>query len=68
MSKTVMDPLPNLCREKAAYCQPYLVRQVNSVYARNGLNHARHFNASRYILPQLEARFFKVTLENKLDS
>ena len=31
LSKIVMDPLPNLCREKAAYCQPYLVRQVNSV-------------------------------------
>ena len=30
-SETVMDPLPNLCREKAAYYQPYLVRQVNSV-------------------------------------
>ena len=42
--------------------------QTYPIYARTGPNHERHFNASRYILPQLEASFFKVTLENNLDS
>ena len=35
--------------------------------ALHGNNHACHFIGSRYILLQLEARVFKVTLEKKND-
>ena len=40
---------------------PCLFRRY--VYVCTGAGHARHFIASRYILLQLEARFFKLTLE-----
>ena len=40
---------------------PCLFRRY--VYVYTGASHARHFIGSRYILLQLEARFFKLTLE-----
>ena len=41
------------------------IDQTYSSYACTGTNHARHFIGSWYILLQLEARVFKVTLEKK---
>ena len=34
------------------------------IYACRGVNHTHHFISSQYILLQLEARVFKVTLGN----
>ena len=39
--------------------------QTHPVYACAGNNHASHLISSQYILLQLKARAFKVTLEKK---
>ena len=44
-------------------CLRHMMGQTYTIYACSGTNHARHFIGSRYILLQLEARVFKVTLE-----
>ena len=46
-------------------CLGDIMGQTNSIYACTGTNHAYHFIGSWYMLLQLEARLFKVTLVKK---
>ena len=47
-------------------CLRDMMSQTLSIYACDGTNHASHFHGSRYIMRQLKARAFKVTLEKNL--
>ena len=47
-------------------CLRDVMSQTHPVYACSGNNHASHLISSQYILLQLKARAFKVTLEKKL--